>query len=225
METQKKIISTLVLIVAVLCLCLYYIIFVSSFRFEQNKTLVNQGVPETSVNRLSLSEFPSRDAYWFQKAVINNPAETELFLRSKLLESQLPSIENVRELKLIYGGLLDIKPTWPYYFSGIVQLSMVDGSLDKGLIESAIKYGSYEKKVIKSLAEVLFYHWDNLTNEERNRLLNYLSNQTEATISQVVLISANFARIYEYCDFLYDKKHVEYAACKRQYWQPLSKVE
>ncbi len=225
MDAQKKIISASVLLGAVLCLYFYSLIFFSSIRFEQNKTIVTQDLSKTSINTFLADAVLSDDMYWFQKTITRNPAETELYLRSKLLASQSLSFDSVSELKTLYGGLLEGKPSWPYYFSGIVQLSLVNGSLDIGRIESAVKYGQYEKKVIKSLAEVLFYHWDNLNNAERDSLLNYLSDQTEATIAQVVLISAKFARIYEYCDFLYDKKHVEYAACKRQYWQPLSNVE
>ena len=225
MGTQKKIVSTLVLLGSVFCLFLYYLIFTSSLQFEKNKTLLSQALSGKSSGKLSSIELPSPDVYWFQKVFTSNSSEIEFFLRSKLLDSSSLSSNNTEELRKLYYSLLDVKPTWPYYLSGILQLSMVDGSSDKKLIESAIGNGPHEKKVIKSLAEVLFYHWDNLKIDERNSLLNYLSSQTEAVIGGTVLISAKFARIYEYCDFLYDKKHVEYAACKKQFWQPLSKVE
>ena len=225
MDISKKIISALVLLGAVSCLYFYSLIFFSSIRFEHNKALVNQDLSETSIDALLTDAIPTDDTYWFAKTIIRNPVETELFLRAKLLASQLLSFDNVLELKTLYAELLEGKPTWPYYFSGILQLSMVDSSSDINLIESAVKYGPHEKKVIISLAEVLFYHWDNLNKVQRDSLLNYLSNQSEATIAKVVMISAKFARIYEYCDFLYDKKQVEYAACKRQYWQPLSNIE
>ena len=77
-------------------------------------------------------------------------------------------------------------------------------------------------KVIKSLAEILFYNWNDIDKGKRSQLMTYLSSQANNSIAKVVEISSKFARVYEYCDFLYEQRHIEHASCKSQYWQPLS---
>ncbi len=226
MDMQKKIISMVVVLVAVVCFYLYVLIFASAIRFENNKALMNQGYFTGSKNDgLLLKPVPAYNDSWLNKAILHNPAETELYLRSKLLTYQNISRQNVVKLKVLYNMLIQSRPTWSYYYSGLVQLSMIDRSLEIRQLELAMKYGKHERKVIKSLAEILFYNWNRLDNKQRNELLEYLSEQTDSSIAGVVNISAKFARIYEYCDFIYDKKQVEYAACKNQYWQPLSDIQ
>ncbi len=226
MGIQKKIVSLLVVLAALVCFYFYVSIFSSAIRFENNKALLNQGYFLGSKNESMLLKWvPTANTLWLHRAVLNNPAETELYLRSKLMDYKDLSQKSITELKDMYELLIQYRPTWPYYFSGILQLSMVDLSLDVAQLDLALKYGKHERKVIKSLAEVLFYNWNILENNQRNELLEYLSEQTDSSIAAVVNISAKFARIYEYCDFLYDKKQVEYSACKNQYWQPLSNIQ
>ncbi len=226
MATQKKIISMAVVLAGMFCLYLYASIFSSAIRFENNKALFNQNYFSDSRNEgLLLSQVPSSGDSWLQKVILHNPAETELYLRSGLVGYQELSSKNISELIGMYNLLTKIRPTWPYYFSGKGQLAMVDQPFDGEQLKAAVKYGKHERKVVESLAEVLFYNWNKLQKKEKNELLTYLSDQTDSSIARVVNISAKFARIYEYCDFLYDKKRVEYAACKNQYWQPLSDVQ
>ncbi|MCF6319217.1 MAG: hypothetical protein L3J83_08065 [Proteobacteria bacterium] len=229
MATQKKIISMAVVLGAMVCCYLYASIFSSAIRFENNKALFNQSYFSDSKNEsVLLSQVPSSSDSWLQKVILHNPAETELYLRSALLDYQELSSKNISELIEMYNLLIKIRPTWAYYFSGKAQLAMVamvDQPFDGEQLKAAVKYGKHERKVVESLAEVLFYNWNKLQKKEKNELLTYLSDQTDSSIARVVNISAKFARIYEYCDFLYDKKRVEYAACKNQYWQPLSDIQ
>ncbi len=85
-----------------------------------------------------------------------------------------------------------------------------------------MNYGKHEKQVVYSLAEMLFYGWEKIDEIDRVAILEYLIDQEESVISRTIGISAKFAKIYQYCDYIFEKKHVEYAACKRNYWQPLS---
>ena len=63
-------------------------------------------------------------------------------------------------------------------------------------------------EVSKSLSEVLFFNWNNIETDTKTLLMNHISTQQDAVISSQVTISAKFAKLYEYCDLLYEKKHV-----------------
>jgi hypothetical protein len=221
MALSKKILSLFILLLLGFCLYLYLAIFSASTEFEERKSLFIQqysnqnnrpqpGLPKSWLN-----------GFWLEQTFIQNPALTELYLRFDLLDAASLSPKQIAEYKKAYQQLLATRPTWPYYYSGLVQLSMLNQSLREEVLNNTMSYGKHENKVITSLAETLFYHWNQLNKMQRKSLLDYLSNQSDSTIARVVEISAKFARVFEYCDFLYDKKRVEYAACKRQYWQPL----
>jgi hypothetical protein len=122
----------------------------------------------------------------------------------------------------MYKKLLVIRPTWPYYHSGLVQIEQKKREFNPDTLNRAIKYGMHERTVVYGLAEVLFHEWDNIPENIRLTILNHLSLQHSVIVSQTINISSKFARLYQYCDFLYDKNNVEYAACKQNYWQPLS---
>jgi hypothetical protein len=163
---------------------------------------------------------PEFDDSQFLGVFKQNPLEQELYLRTKLLDGTL-DMDGIIKLQGFYQRLLQTRPSWPYLYSGLVQAQLLHRIFDKGSLEKAMLFGPYERKVIKSMAEIVFYNWDTIDHSAKTRLLEYLSDQDEVMISRVIDISAKFARIYAYCDFLYEKKHVEYAACKRHYWQPL----
>jgi hypothetical protein len=165
---------------------------------------------------------PKYQVAGFSQMLFSNPQETELYLRAHLLEGSQQSDANYNALKIIYNDLLKTRPTWPYLYSGLLQIDQLQGKEDAQHLKSAIAYGKHETKVIKSLAEILFYNWDVLDKSLKNQLIDMLSEQAEGRISTIVNIAAKFSRVFEYCDLLYEKKHVEYAACKSQYWQPLS---
>jgi len=152
-----------------------------------------------------------------------NPAELELYLRSFLRKRILGSVTK-DNFGRYYKLLLEIKPTWPYYYSGLAQLSVLYGKADEVNIDNAWYFGKHEQQVVKSLAEVIFYGWNGLKKNNKNRYLSYLINQNEVLVSAVVNVSAKFAKIYVLCDFIYERKQVEYAACKSQYWQPLKEL-
>ena len=133
-------------------------------------------------------------------------------------------MNNSQHLTDLYQLLLESRPTWPYFYSGLAQVDQVNKQLQFTHINKAMSFGAHERKVVNSLAEILFYNWDSLEVMSRNRILDYLSNQPSWSIAQSINISAKFSRVYEYCDFLYEKKQVEYATCKHHYWQPLTGV-
>ncbi|VAW46533.1 hypothetical protein MNBD_GAMMA03-1254 [hydrothermal vent metagenome] len=195
---------------------------VSSLRFENNKALFNATYFKQQIQSpLNLKEPIVSQSYIYQ-TYIQNPAEVELYLRSRLLDSINGTLIDTLELQYLYTTLLKTRPSWPYYYSGIAQVQQLTKNLNSKYISDAIKYGAHEQKVIKSLAEILFYNWNNFTKNSRLEVLQYLANQPDNIIAGIVTISAKFAKIYQYCDFLYEEKHVEYPACKQQYWQPLS---
>jgi len=212
----------MVVLFAFVCMYLYSVIFFSSLRYENNHTLFNlKYIKNKNSIELDLPE-PAYQSSALYKMLFVNPQETELYLRIRLLQGEEGVFGQLKKLKDIYKSLLMTRPSWPYLYSGLLQIDQLSGKVDAHHLNSAIEYGKYETKVIKSLAEILFYKWNELDESIKNQLLTMLSEQTESRISTIVNIAAKFSRVFEYCDLLYTKKHVEYAACKSQYWQPLS---
>lgn len=217
---RKQIYSVLVIIFAATCLFLYSTLLSSSLRLERNKSLFNAHYYNKSADAVPLQlERPNFNATWLYHRFFQNPAEIELYLRAQLFYNEMDKLQHQSDS---YQLLLASKPTWPYFYSGLAQIDLTNKEFHTYYIDKAIKYGAHERKVINSLAEVLFYSWDRIEKETRIKILDYLAKQTDSSIAQSVNISAKFSRIYEYCDFLYDKKQVEYASCKRHYWQPLT---
>lgn len=155
--------------------------------------------------------------------VSTSPAEIDLHLRYYLLNHESQSYL-INELDDFYKMLIGVRPSWPYYYSGMAQLAMLYDQVDELSLMSLNQYGYHETKVVESLSEILFYSWNNLQIETRQQLLTQLIDQKESLITSVVNISAKFAKIYHICDFIYEKKQVEYPACKDQYWQPLKRL-
>jgi len=213
---KKKVYSVLVIIVFSVCMFLFSSLYQSSLSFEDLRVIVNDQDNETSVS-LELVK-PSEQESYFYDTYIQNPATLELYLRASMINSK----KNNTEKTLFYKRLLKTRPSWPYYFSGLAQVNHMSGQFDSNIINSIIHYGKYERKVVLSLAEILFHNWERIENKYRELILSHISEQQDYIISQTVNISSKFAKIYEYCDFIYEKKHVEYAACKQNYWQPLS---
>jgi hypothetical protein len=216
---RKQIYSIVLLLFAMICSFAYTMLWTSSLRLESNKSAFNAQYQKTSIDVPIEFKKPLYQKSWLYNHFFQNPAEIELYLRAELLNNKF---DNSDELMKLYQILLSTKPTWPYYYSGLAQVDLTDNLFRQENVNKAVLYGVHERTVIKSLAEVLFYHWDKINEEEKNKLLDYLSNQKSWSIAEVVKVSAKFSRVYEYCDFLYEKKQVEYAPCKKQYWQPLS---
>ncbi len=148
------------------------------------------------------------------------PAERARYSRASL-QSYTPGDFVEVDVHQLYHQLLSIKPSWPYYYSGLVQSSSLSGKVDEQYIRRSMRFGRHERLVVKSLSEVLFYQWSLMTESMQNEMLDHLIIQNDVLLSEIVKISARFAKIYPLCDFIYEKKQVEYAACKDQYWQPL----
>lgn len=217
---RKQAYSIIVLLFAASCLFAYSMLWSSSLRLENNKSLFNAQYYKNKGNNTSLDlKQPDLKKSWLYNRFFQNPAEIELYLRAELFSNEYNNSEKLTEL---YQFLLSTKPTWPYYYSGLAQVDLADDVFSLVNVDKAMQYGVHERKVVKSLAEILFYDWDEIDELSRIAVLNYLSSQKSWSIAQVVYISARFSRVYEYCDFLYEKKRVEYAPCKQQYWQPLS---
>jgi hypothetical protein len=218
---RKQIYSIIILVFAVTCFFLYLLLWTSSLRLENNKSIFNeQYYKKDAIAAFVDFKQPAYKGSWLFNRFFQNPSEIELYLRAELLDNKF---KNTDKLINLYQILLSTKPTWPYYYSGLAQVDFSDDVFGQVNIEKAMKFGLHERKVIKSVAEILFHHWDKVDLIFKNKVLNYLSNQKSWSISEVVQVSSRFSRVYEYCDFLYEKKKVEYAPCKRQYWQPLSK--
>ncbi|MBL4772127.1 MAG: hypothetical protein JKX98_00490 [Alcanivoracaceae bacterium] len=214
---KQRMYSIVVIVIAALCFYLYATILISSLRIEKNKTLLNS---KQSSNTLisDILKSPVVSDSLFYNNFIQNPLELELYLRFRLTAH----VRNNDDDSFLYRLLLKTRPTWPYFYSGLAQVKSVHGDLEQSDLNNAIKYGPHEKGVVNSLAEILFYNWNYLDKTGRLQLLEYLTDQNDIMITNVVTISAKFAKIYAYCDYIYEKKHVEYAACKQQYWQPLT---
>ena len=216
-----KIISIFFILVIVLNLYLLTDVFRSSLRYENNKALFNARYFKDDQHGLINLKVPEHDTASFLAAFNkSSPLELELYLRTKLLDRTL-GLDEVTKMQGFYQELLQTRPSWPYLYSGLAQVQLLNHTLDESNLEKAMRFGGHERKVIKSMAEILFYNWDTIDYSTKNSLLEYLSDQDEVMIGRVIDVSAKFARIYAYCDFLYEKKHVEYAACKHHYWQPL----
>jgi hypothetical protein len=211
---QQFIAKIVALILSLICLYFYFAIFQSSLRLEELKKSfhsksINLKVSQTDAGTIS-----------FEK-LLQNPSEKEILFRFRLIKG-MGDLQIYKQLLSGYQALLTTKPTWPYYFSGLAQVDRLMNVSVIGNLSKAMKYGAHERKVIKSVAEILFTSWEKINKTDKNHILDYLSGRNDIMITSIVGISAKFAKIYEFCDYIYEKKHVEYAACKQQYWQPLT---
>lgn len=217
---RQKFYSTLVIVFLLFFLFLYATLLESSLELEENKSLRGSKTRSSDSYSRLVTTVSIGDSFWYE-TYVRNPANVELYLRSKLHNLSNNEGVNDEELISLYLLLLKTRPSWPYYFSGLTQIQNLVKGADNRYFINAIQKGPHEIKVVYSLAEMLFYNWDNINKSNQILILDYLIDQPESTISATVNISANFAKIYEYCDYIYSKKHVEYRACKQHYWQPL----
>ena len=161
---QKTIYSIVVLVMTMLSMYLYYIIFTSSLRLENNKALFNHPHLDGNVrSSFALKVMEINESSLFDTISIN-PAEIELFLRAQLIENTV-NTEVGNNIWSYYEFLLKKRPTWPYFYSGLVQFGVKGGVVDEDSLRNAVKFGPHEVKVIKSLAEILFYNWEKIQKE------------------------------------------------------------
>ena len=221
---HQKIYSYLVIVGTIVSLYLYSTIYFSSLRLENNKYLISSIDQEEKLSHLpDLLNLTKLDESWLNKHFVQNPDEIEQLLRYELLTGNSKK-EQLLEMRRMYRLLQEGRPSWPYYYSGLSQIDNLLRETNNENLKLAISFGSHESLVVESMAEILFYKWDLLDKKMKNDMLGYLIKQSDIMKGRIVNISAKYSRIYEYCDYIYDKKHVEYAACKGHYWQPLMKL-
>jgi hypothetical protein len=179
----------------------------SYFKNQHEEVLVE-------LNQLQLS---TADGY----KLFLNPKEQESALRVQFVLNQLGSAIDLNEIKETYLQLLYKKPTWPYFYSGLVQVSQVAKNQDFTNIAESIMFGPHETKIIKSMAEVAFYRWQDISNEQKQVLLDYLSGQSIHNITSSSRIAAKFGRIKSFCEYLFEKFKQENSVCLQNYWKPL----
>ncbi len=213
----KNLIYILLLIGFVYLLLGYLEIFNSAVKVENKKNLfINVQTNDRSIN-ISNKDF-------YEQGIFESPKLTELWLRYLLLNKAYWTKSELEKARLIYVNLLNTKPTWPYYYSGLLQLDAKQGEIDSYNVAMISKYGRHEVNVIKSLAEVLFVNWQRFDYATRRLIMNVLSKQNKQLLGVIISSSTKFARLYEFCDFLFEKSHKSELDCLRNYWQPLSDV-
>ena len=151
----------------------------------------------------------------------DDPARGELYIRSLLVNKKLLTKQQILKARHLYKTLLSRRPSWPYYYSGLSLLGLVDKNLDIKSIEKSLEYGKHENKVVKSMAQLLFSQWEVIDDGLKKSLLEVLSEQNINILNSVVNVSSRLSRVYEFCDYLYEKYKIENRSCKSNYWQPL----
>lgn len=200
----------------VVCLYLSFSIFSTNVEYQNIKKQFNiKYFSNAKSLDLNLSIQP--------KKFLRYPAKVELYLRSQLLEGGL-SESKKRNLQSHYLQLLKTKPTWPYYFSGMAQLNASVGGFEENMVK-AIGYGAHESKVLKSVSDIFFSRWNDVTKVTKGKVLNYLVKQDEYKLMIATKIAAKFARMYEICDYIYMNDQVENEYCLSQYWLPLTDIQ
>ena len=152
---------------------------------------------------------------------MNNPRELEIEFRVKLILLSLKNSTELDSIKNNYLELLKIKPTWPYFYSGLLQVNQIAENDDLSFIEESMRFGPHETKIIKSLAEVLFYRWRDVDGSKKLLLLNYLTEQSNHNVSNSIKVASKFGQVNTICDYLFEKYAEKNAVCLKNYWKPL----
>ncbi len=214
---RQRVYSLLVIFFMGVCVALFIMLFISSIRYESNRSKFN--AKYFNDNQFTEIELKPEDGLGF----ISNPLESELYLRSMLLNDN-KSKAIADDVVGSYKNLLRTRPAWPYLYSGLMQAQQLSkGEVDDSL-ELAIKYGIHERDIIASVAEYLFTNWNSVDRMSRSRVLDYLNGQTETSLTAIISMASKFGRVYDYCDYYYMKTRKINDTCKRHYWQPLIDV-
>ena len=204
-----------VLIVLLLFLVLFVLMFRSSLNYEA--TRVEYKLGSQNVKKL----LPSGSDLNVSSFVTESPNQVELLIRVFLSVSKEESFNNSEKLSDAYFNLLKIRPSWPYYYSGMAQIKKIEQNDFNPSINKAIMLAPFERKVVESISQLLFSNWESIDSVMKKKMLMYLSSQDDVVIERLVGSSLRFARLFEFCDYLYESKRVEYQACKLEFWQPL----
>ena len=196
-------------------LILLVFLFQSSLSYESNRAEYRLG-GQNVTNLL-----PRTEDLEFLSYITKNPQQLELFIRVFLSVSKEESLKNSKEINETYLSLLKIRPSWPYYYSGLAQIKKIEQNDFNPSVNKAIMLAPFERKVVESISQLLFSGWESIDSVMKKKMLMYLSGQDRAVIEKLIGTALRFARLFEFCDYLYDNNRIEYQACKREFWQPL----
>jgi len=122
-----------------------------------------------------------------------------------------------------YDELLKLRPSWPYYWLGKLNIASTEGLIRYSDLEKVIIVGGYESSLYASIANIVFNNWQNFDAKELDVLMTYLLRSLPHRFSGVFEFAKSSKRVYEICDFAYEKTNQIPRSCKYSYWQPLQK--
>ncbi len=204
-----------VYLILLLFLVLFVLMFQSSLSYEASR--VDYRLGSDSVK----NSLPDSRKLKFISFVSVNPNQIELYIRAFLSISKSESLKNSEKLSDAYFSLLKIRPSWPYYYSGLAQIKKIEQNDFNPSANKAIMLAPFERKVVLSVSQLLFSNWESIDSVMKKKMLVYLSSQNDVVIERLVGSALMFARLFEFCDYLYENNRVEYQTCKREFWQPL----
>ncbi len=196
-------------------LVLMVLMFKSSLNYEASRVeyrLDTQNPKELLPNSADLE---------FSSYVSISPNQVELLTRVFLTVSKEKSFRYSESMADAYLNLLKIRPSWPYYYSGLAQIKKIEQNDFNPSINKAIMLAPFERKVVDSVSQLLFSEWESIDSVMKKKMLVYLSSQDNGKIEGLIGVALRFARLFEFCDYLYESKRKEFQACKREFWQPL----
>jgi hypothetical protein len=189
--------------------------FRSSLNYEASRVEYRLG--SQNVKKL----LPNDSDLKLSSFVSESPNQVELYIRVFLSFSKSESYKNSENLSDAYFNLLKIRPSWPYYYSGLAQIKKIEQNDFNPSINKAIMLAPFERKVVESVSQLLFSNWESIDSVMKKKMLVYLSSQSRVVIERLISTSLRFARLFEFCDYLYESKRIEYQTCKLEFWQPL----
>lgn len=210
--------SLFLYICGLLTLCLLFaLLFNSSLSYESRRVEFN------AIIAAKQNELPKREAYYsLNSYLIKNPTESELMIRAYLSNPKRFFLKPGFEPVYVYENLLKIRPSWPYYFSGIAQIKKNEKNDFIPSLKKAIMLAPFERKVALSVSQLLFSNWDSVNSADKRYVLRYLAKQNDVMLNAIVESALRFARMFEFCDFLYEQNQKENSVCLREYWRPLN---
>ncbi len=212
---NNRVAQLFVYLILLLFLVLFVLMFQSSLSYEASR--VDYRLGSDSVKKLP----PESRKLKLPSFVSVNPNQIELYIRAFLSISKSESLKNSEKLSDAYFSLLKIRPSWPYYYSGLAQIKKIEQNDFTPSVNKAIMLAPFERKVVLNVSQLLFSTWESIDSVMKKKMLVYLSSQDDVVIERLVGSALMFARLFEFCDYLYENKRVEYRTCQREFWRPL----
>ncbi|MCF6300653.1 MAG: hypothetical protein L3J52_06005 [Proteobacteria bacterium] len=122
-----------------------------------------------------------------------------------------------------YDELLKLRPSWPYYWLGKLNIASAEGLIRYSDLEKVITMGGYESSLYASIANIVFNNWQNFDTKELDVLMTYLLRSLPDRFFGVFEYAKSSKRVYEICDFAYEKTGQIPRSCQYSYWQSLQK--